>query len=129
MPSKGYKLSYEHKMKISKAHLGKKRAPFSEETKLKMSKSSQGNTCSPQGEQNLHWKGDNAGKTAMHDWVKKWKGKPDLCEMCGTITAKRYEWANVDHSYRRILEDYIRMCTSCHRKYDKQRGVKINQWK
>lgn len=71
------------------------------------------------------WKGDNAGYFAMHKWVSKWKGCPSVCEVCGTTTAKRYEWANVDHTYKRILEDYIRMCVKCHRNYDKNRGVKI----
>lgn len=64
------------------------------------------------------WKGDNVGYVGLHNWVRKWKGTPSLCENCGTTEAKKFEWANVDHKYNRILEDYIRMCTSCHRKYD-----------
>ena len=64
------------------------------------------------------WKGDSAGYVAIHIWVRKWKGKPNICEICGIETAKRYEWANIDHKYRRVLEDYIRACKSCHKKYD-----------
>ena len=59
-----------------------------------------------------------AGYRAVHLWVQKWKGIPKKCESCGTEKAKKYEWANIDHKYCRVLEDYIRMCTSCHRKYD-----------
>ena len=43
--------------------------------------------------------------------------------MCGTETAKKFEWANIDHKYRRVLEDFIRMCTSCHRKYDYENNL------
>lgn len=60
-----------------------------------------------------------AGYRAIHLWVEIWKGKPSKCESCGTESAKRFEWANIDHKYRRVLDDYIRMCTKCHRKYDR----------
>jgi len=51
-------------------------------------------------------------------WIVREKGRPKKCEPCGTTKKRKYEWANVDHKYRRDLNDYIRMCTSCHRKYD-----------
>lgn len=70
------------------------------------------------GINNYKWKGSDAGIIAIHLWISRWKGKPKICEVCGTIKAKKYEWANIDHKYRRVLEDYIRMCSSCHRKYD-----------
>lgn len=80
------------------------------------------------GNNNPIWKGEKAGKDAMHDWVKRWKGYPKKCEMCGTEEAKTYDWANIDHSYKRILEDYIRMCRSCHRKFDiKNNNYKTNE--
>lgn len=69
-------------------------------------------------EKTSQWKGEEVSKEGLHQWVARWKGKPNKCENCGTEKAKKYEWANVDHSYKRILEDYIRMCTSCHRNYD-----------
>jgi len=78
------------------------------------------------GEKNGNWKGESA--LDIHHWVRKWKGLPRQCGMCGTTTAKKYEWANIDHKYKRILEDFIRMCTPCHRKYDRNRGVKINRY-
>lgn len=70
------------------------------------------------GENNYNWKGDRVGNTAVHTWVKKWKGVPTKCEVCGTTKAKKFEWANIDHRYRRVLDDYTRMCTKCHRNYD-----------
>ena len=72
------------------------------------------------GNKNGFWKGDNAKYGAMHGWVQKWKGKPNICEMCGRTNLKprQYHWANIDHTYRRVLDDYIRLCASCHQKYD-----------
>lgn len=64
------------------------------------------------------WKGQLASRVAKHRWVAYWKGRPQQCEVCGTDKKRKYEWANKDHKYKRILEDYIRMCTSCHRNYD-----------
>jgi hypothetical protein len=128
---KGKKLSEETKKKLSESHKGKKAwnkgIPCSEETKRKISLVNKGKKRSEEckiklrgktEEKSIHWKGNEAGKSNMHKWVERWKGKPKKCEMCGTEKAKKYEWANVDHSYKRILEDYIRMCTSCHRKFD-----------
>jgi hypothetical protein len=71
-------------------------------------------------EKGLDWKGDKAGRSAMHKWVEKWKGRPKYCEDCGLDDPNKiYHWSNVDHRYRRILEDYIRRCPKCHIKYDK----------
>lgn len=34
------------------------------------------------------------------------------------LNPRQYQWANKDHKYRRVLEDYMRLCASCHQKYD-----------
>ncbi len=64
------------------------------------------------------WKGIDASYSAKHYWVSRKKGKPNQCQVCGTKGKRKYEWANIDHKYSRDKDDYIRMCTSCHRKYD-----------
>ena len=65
------------------------------------------------------WKGDKVGYVALHQWVQKWKGKANHCEVCGLDNPlKKYHCSNVDHKYRRVLDDYISMCCSCHAKYD-----------
>lgn len=65
------------------------------------------------------WKGDGAGKVAIHAWIKRKFGKPAQCSRCGTVDAKRFEWANLkNHNYRRNIDDYARLCTRCHRNYD-----------
>lgn len=109
-------ISPYHKEVLRQFHLGTK---LSSETKERMRVSA--------GYEDTHknWKGDEVSYTGIHKWVVKWKGTPNCCEQCGTTTAKKFEWANVDHEYRRVLEDYIRMCTPCHRNYDKSRGIKI----
>lgn len=70
------------------------------------------------GEKSINWKGDKAGYHALHKWIYQQKGAPMLCEICGDISLRKYEWANKDHKYKRRIEDYIRMCTPCHRHYD-----------
>jgi hypothetical protein len=59
------------------------------------------------------------GYITIHAWVVREKGRPKKCEKCGTEKARKYEWANIDHKYQRILADYIRLCTKCHRKHDR----------
>lgn len=70
------------------------------------------------GVNNFSWRGNDAGKSAMHNWVERQRGKPKKCEMCGDTKRRFYDWANIDHKYKRKLEDYIRLCRSCHRKRD-----------
>ena len=71
------------------------------------------------GKNNSSWKGDNVGLTALHDWVKRKLGKATECVSCNdTLNAKRFEWANVSGEYKRNLEDWIMLCSICHRKHD-----------
>lgn len=134
---KGRKHSEETKKKISLNHkrpfLGKK---LSEKTRLKMSNGRKGMVFSQEHKSNLskshvgkytgnkspNWKGDQVGYVAMHYWVVRWKGKPEICENCGKSGLKGHKihWANIDHKYRRVLEDYIRLCVKCHMQYDKK---------
>ena len=71
-------------------------------------------------EKHPFWKGDKAGLLAKHSYIERYKGKPRFCEFCKRTDKKRYNWANIDHSYSRDLTDYIRLCTSCHSKFDYQ---------
>ena len=71
-----------------------------------------------QNENHPLWTGDFGSYDAMHSWVRRHKGRANHCADCGTLTAKKYEWSNIDHKYRRVLEDYVSRCTRCHHKYD-----------
>lgn len=122
----------EVREKLRLSHLGKENHFFgkkhTEKTKSLIGMKNKGNpswnknkrTPEQTGEKHVRWKGDKVGYVALHSWVSRWKGKPSLCEMCGNTTAKKFEWANVDHKYRRVLDDYIRLCTKCHTNYDRK---------
>jgi hypothetical protein len=73
-----------------------------------------------------NWKGSNVGKSALHQWVQKHKGNPKQCEHCKTTKAKQYDWANISQEYRRDLDDFIRLCRSCHAKYDY--SIRSKKW-
>jgi len=131
----GKKLTEEHKKKISE---GKKGFRHSEEHKRKISESLKGkNTWSrhhrhteeakkriANGQTGINsylWKGDDVGYFALHSWVVRHKGKPQICEHCGATSKEKWlHWANIDHKYKRNLNDYISLCASCHSKYDRK---------
>lgn len=96
-----------------------KRKPFTEEHKRKISEFLKGRKR-PEiaGDKCYNWKGDNVGYRGIHHWMEKILGKPNYCEHCKKENKKKYEWANIDHKYKRKVSDYIRLCTKCHRKYD-----------
>lgn len=56
----------------------------------------------------------------LHYRVARMKGTPSVCEFCGTTDGKIYDWANVDRKYSQDLNDYIRLCRSCHIRFDKR---------
>jgi len=68
-------------------------------------------------ENNPNWKGEDATYAAFHYRVQKLRGTPNICSMCNKIDAKRYEWASVTKMYDDEF-DYIRLCKSCHSKFD-----------
>lgn len=73
------------------------------------------------GISNPCWKGTRAGYHAFHKRVQAIRGRPSLCEQCGkSDPSMAYQWANLTGRYHDI-EDYKRMCVSCHRKYDQRR--------
>jgi hypothetical protein len=125
LSQKGRKLTEETKRKISEAHKGKTAwnkgkigcYKLSEETKNKIRKNS------ITGSKNHLWKGDHVGYDALHDWIRRIKGKAKKCEHCGNTSAKRYEWSNIDHKYRRNVDDFIELCVNCHRKYHKANNL------
>lgn len=56
-----------------------------------------------------------------HQSVRRKRGKPNQCDVCGSKNdvSKTYEWANLTGKYQDI-NDYQRMCRSCHRNHDKK---------
>jgi hypothetical protein len=96
--------------KISKTLMGHL---VSEETKKRI----RANAVPRFGEANNKWKGDKAGYTAIHDWIRNRLGNPKVCTECGST--QQVQWANISHQYRRDVNDYKSLCYKCHRKFDK----------
>lgn len=73
------------------------------------------------GSTNHAWKGGAAGYQALHLRVEAARGKASRCSACDTTDpAIRYEWANLTGRYD-LIEDYVRLCVSCHRRLDAHR--------
>lgn len=71
---------------------------------------------------------DEVTYNSVHKRLRKERGTPSRCEHCGSTTAKKFEWAYTGpgHAERRFafsadLDQYIRLCTSCHLIYDNGR--------
>lgn len=74
-------------------------------------------------EKHPSWKGNNVGYRGLHTWIQRKLGIPDVCENCGAngLSGHKIHWANRSGSYNRIKSDWLRLCTFCHKAYDKGR--------
>lgn len=63
------------------------------------------------------WKGEDVGNCALHDWVKRYRTKPDACEWCHSV--EPLDWANLSQTYVRDLYDWAALCRRCHSRYDR----------
>jgi hypothetical protein len=77
----------------------------------------------PREECHHNWKGDDVGYCGLHNWVYNKLGRPNECEFCKKIVKnpKAIHWANKSGNYKREVTDWIRLCVSCHKKYDKRK--------
>lgn len=99
--NKGRILTEEWKAKIGAASKGRK---WSEEAKIKLS-----------GENNTGWKGDNVGRSAIHNWVRKhWPTSiPTACQNCNrTVTS--LDLVCMTKLYTRNFSDWKFLCRKCH---------------
>ena len=111
----GKKLSKEHKKKLSVAKIGNKIRLGIRHTKKTIDKIRES-----------HIKDYNCvDYNAKHRKIEQKLGKPKYCEKCKRTDRKRYEWANIDHKYSEKKEDWMRLCRSCHIKFD----IKFNNRK
>ena len=74
----------------------------------------------PKDENHPRWKGDGVGYDALHSWIQRKLGKAQTCIICkGAKTpTKTFQWANISREYKRVLEDWVELCSSCHRIFD-----------
>lgn len=76
-------------------------------------------------EDHVNWKGSKASYTAFHNRLNTRFGKPNHCQNCGRSDNKTvYDWANLTGHYHDI-NDYMRMCRRCHRRYDAARKKEL----
>jgi len=77
-------------------------------------------------DKNYSWRGDDVGYGGLHTWVNKHLGKPDTCEHCGKskLVNHKIHWANKSGNYLRDINDWLRLCALCHKKYDKNNNRK-----
>lgn len=125
--NEGKKLSEEHKKRISQSCRGR---VLTLEQRLKLSKSLKnrfknkrnhpkfGTHLSEETKRKISIANTKENPTygAIHSWIKRFKKKPNFCELCGE--KRKLELANKDHLYKRKIEDYLYLCRSCHRYYD-----------
>lgn len=77
------------------------------------------------GENHFGWKGSNASYSAVHKWMTGNYGKPDKCFECSGVHP-RVEWANISGEYKRERSDWISLCSSCHRYFDRNDSRRKN---
>jgi NUMOD1 domain len=65
--------------------------------------------------------------SGIHYKIEKLLGTPNYCEKCKASDKKIYDWANIDHKYKFVLSDWIRLCRSCHQKMDFSNGLRKKQ--
>ncbi|KKM91612.1 hypothetical protein LCGC14_1226840 [marine sediment metagenome] len=70
------------------------------------------------------WKGDDVGYSALHEWISKHKPKQEECSICNQ--PKKLELSNISGEYKRDINDFWWLCRSCHKIFDKERGIHRN---
>lgn len=77
------------------------------------------------GENHYLYKGEAAGYSAKHAWMKKMFGKANKCAFDISHKSTRYHWANISKSYSRDRDDWASLCPQCHGQYDSILSSKI----
>ena len=71
---------------------------------------------------NASWyKGEEAGYTAIHTYLRKYFPKTHICDECGDEGSTDYALLH-GHPYTRKREDYRELCRKCHINYDEIGG-------
>ena len=99
----------DHLMVVSCKSCSNRNRIMSTETKEKIK-------ISKIGINNPQWKGDFVGYFSLHEYVKRYKNKPEFCENC-KIKAP-FDLANISGKYLRDLSDWEYLCRLCHMKKD-----------
>lgn len=76
---------------------------------------------------NHNWKGNKVSYSALHSWLARKYGQSTICEHCkkDNLKGKQINWANKTGKYLRERNDWLRLCSKCHKIYDLKRLGKI----
>ena len=71
-------------------------------------------------EKHCKWEGDDVGYSALHKWIGRKKGYPSKCEYCKFTSdnGRQFHWANLSGEYLRDVDDFARLCVTCHKLMD-----------
>lgn len=85
------------------------------------------NTCSGKYRQKPI---DQVHYVTIHKYLARHNTKRGVCSHCDSGRAKRTEWAlRKGRTYSRNIDDYIELCSSCHKFYDMTDEAKQNMSK
>jgi len=86
----------------------------------------QGRTLSKKyiGKGNPGWKGDKISVHALHTWIRRHYGRPSE-HQCTLCEEQAHDWANINHEYKRDIDDFLPMCRKCHTKHDYENGLRL----
>jgi len=118
----GYKLSEEHKRKISESKKG-----FGRGVRLSLNRRraiSKGMKLATAHMKSKRLAGDYLYQSS-HKWMQRWYGQPQKCDSCGRTNPPHgkgkkdyFHWANKDGRYLKERKYWMRLCAKCHRNYD-----------
>lgn len=74
-------------------------------------------------DKSVGWKGEEVNYFTLHNWIRKYGIGKKACLHCGQENG-RIEWANISGKYLRSLDDWMRLCVKCHKRYDSERDIK-----
>lgn len=139
-PMKGRTQSLLTRQKMSEIRKGKKPYEMTDEVKRKISETKTGTSLSVEHKAKISsgekkgidhhmWKGDKVGYYALHAWVRRNLGTPSECSECGFTSDNRrqFHWANISHEYKRDLDDWARLCVMCHKAYDSNKLILMQE--
>lgn len=69
------------------------------------------------GELHHLWKGDKVSYKTLHQWLRRHKPKPKVCEICKKNKPRVV--ANISGQYKRDIRDYKWLCDKCHYHFDR----------
>lgn len=141
---RGKKMSDESRKKMSEARTGRKFGPHTEEHKKKIGDAQRGEkgywygkklkastkrklsiaNKNGRGEENTNWRGDDITVGGIHLWLNREYGGPKRCDNkdCKYPQSKTkcWDWALIhEYEYKRDRSHFLRLCRSCHVKYDR----------